>query len=1110
MRYASPKKFGEKYGLMALSFAMPALLISIAFAANGIYPAGSGSILIIDNHHQYTPFLMEFSEMLREGRSMMYSWNGGLGANFMARYAYYLSSPLNFFSVFFPKGMMIEFLLGLVIFRTGLSGLTFFVYLKNKFNNVGVKTIVFSCMYALSAYVLAYYWNVMWFDVIALFPIVVLGLERLVDENRGFIYCAALAISIISNFYIGLMVCIFCVIYFIIYYLSQNPGFDIKKIMNRTLFFIIFSLWAGAITAVVTLPAYFGLTTASAASTSFSRSVRLYEDVLDIFSNHLMLVKPSIMVGLPNIYCGVVVFFLAPLHLLNRKIHIREKICNTLLLLFMVLSFNVNILDYLWHGMHFPNSLLFRFSFMYIFVLLAVSCHALSKLDGVRPAEIFACAFGAGIFIFYMERQPSENTETLVTYISMLFIIIYSLVIFGIRHAENKAAEMVAGICENATADAPGGICDNANTDAPGGMALDVTDKAFVTERVTSASREISMGAEAEGRTNICTQLRVGAESEPESQSKSATESKSKTEVKSESESESKSESTLESKSESESESESGSGSESKADEEISVGENADAKIGAITEAVREFEWTWNTKTGVYEKSEPKVESDTQQATRVEYAAPAVGKPESEGNGGETSEAESGAGMEHVENAYPKSCAGLDSAAETSAYMNEKMWESREKHEIPKGDGSRRVFVAGAIFLIIVAIELCINACYRIGEAGIFQRDNYVSHLNEVMPAVERVKAMEVGFERIEFAEQTTYNTPVIYNYKGVSYYSSTSQVKVNDLFGQMGFINSNAWYVYRSNTPVIDSILSVKYILNKDRDLSNGIYRKLGEEGEVRIYENPYFLPIGFMVNSDVANWNYNANDPFQVQQDFINKALGSNIRVFRDLQPEQGELDNMQISSGGGTHIRYARTDAQKEASATYKVTVKEGGQAYIFVDAIAIEDVKVTGGGFIKNHNVRYPYIMDCGSYSAGESFEVLITFKADVAGDSFAFYAYSFDEEAFRRAYERLRRQVLRDVEYTDVSLKARIDVIEKGVLFTSIPLDGGWTVKVDGAKYQKESVGGGAFLALELDKGMHEIEFVYFTTGLLEGIVISSISILLLIAAAVMFRRVDMA
>lgn len=55
-------------------------------AAKGFHPFGPYSILQIDLFHQYAPFQEELRSRLMEGKSLIYSWEGGLGKAFFLRW----------------------------------------------------------------------------------------------------------------------------------------------------------------------------------------------------------------------------------------------------------------------------------------------------------------------------------------------------------------------------------------------------------------------------------------------------------------------------------------------------------------------------------------------------------------------------------------------------------------------------------------------------------------------------------------------------------------------------------------------------------------------------------------------------------------------------------------------------------------------------------------------------------------------------------------------------------------------------------------------------------------------------------------------------------------
>lgn len=72
------------------------------------------------------------------------------------------------------------------------------------------------------------------------------------------------------------------------------------------------------------------------------------------------------------------------------------------------------------------------------------------------------------------------------------------------------------------------------------------------------------------------------------------------------------------------------------------------------------------------------------------------------------------------------------------------------------------------------------------------------------------------------------------------------------------------------------------------------------------------------------------------------------------------------------------------------------------------------------------------------------------------------------------------------------------------LFTTIPYDAGWTVKVDGQRVETYGVAD-ALLAFDVGAGEHTVELSYSTPGLLMGIFISVVCLILLILVVLLTR-----
>lgn len=436
----------------ALAFAIPFVVSVIICAAAGIYPFGENCILHVDMYHQYCPFFMEMQDKLSNGGSMLYSWNLGLGSDFVALYAYYLASPLNWLLLLCPKGLVIEFMTVTIWIKIALAGLFFFWYLREHFQLIGkdghyhthtvFPALVFSTAYAFSGFVATYSWNIMWMDSIALAPLIILGLELLVKKNKPALYYVALAVSILSNFYISLIICIFLVLYFIILFFEQEKGK-----FSACVRFAWYSLLAGGTGAILLIPEAKVLSYAESADATLPEAVEWYFGLIEELTRLCVTAAPYTGNDhWPNLYCGAFTVFLVLMYVLNKRIKWTKKVPRVLLLILFVLSFANNYLDYFWHGLRFPNSLPGRQSFLFIFMMLVIGYESFLKRKGnkiwhalVALALCFATLIAGGI------KTDPEITDPLAMILTGIFIAIYGVGFVLHRIGTKQIRMMVKG-----------------------------------------------------------------------------------------------------------------------------------------------------------------------------------------------------------------------------------------------------------------------------------------------------------------------------------------------------------------------------------------------------------------------------------------------------------------------------------------------------------------------------------------------------------------------------------------------------------------------------------------------------------------------------------------
>lgn len=420
-----------KHKYVLTTFGISFLFMMIAFAVIGLYPFGKGQIMVIDSWHQYYPFFQELQYKLQHGQSIFYSWNMGMGSNFILVMAYYAFSPIYLLSILVPASFLREFLMIATAIKIALAGTFFSIYLKHQFKRDDYTITGFGLLYAFCGFTMGYYWNVMWLDAVALFPLIILGLNRVISGKGFKLYILTLAIALISNFYIGYFICEFIIIYYFVIYFSRREKFNFNHFFNRSVQILMYSFVAVGLAAVVLLPAYRGLQLSHAIEGSNPTSFKTYFKTLEILNNLLVGIQPTVKSGLPNIFSSFIALLMLPVYYLSPRIKIKEKVLYSALIVFFIASFNVNYLNYIWHAFHFPNEVPYRFAFMFSFVILTMAYKGFRNFEQTTTKQIWGILAGFVIYLFINESIALKNE---VLYASLAAIVFYGTVFMLYRY----------------------------------------------------------------------------------------------------------------------------------------------------------------------------------------------------------------------------------------------------------------------------------------------------------------------------------------------------------------------------------------------------------------------------------------------------------------------------------------------------------------------------------------------------------------------------------------------------------------------------------------------------------------------------------------------------
>lgn len=203
-----------------------------------------------DFNMQQLPFSMLCNEAIKSG-DVFWNWNIDLGSNFIAAMSFsLLGSP--FFWLTMPfSAEMFPYLMGPVLMlKYGVAGVTSYAYLQ-RFTDNKKYAVLASMLYTFSGFQSANiaYYN--FHDVVAFFPLLLIGLEKVMKEKKYGCIAFSAFLNAFLNYYFFIGEVVFLVIYYFFRFFlpelsrEQVGKSGVKKVIILQVGQIGLCLWEG-------------------------------------------------------------------------------------------------------------------------------------------------------------------------------------------------------------------------------------------------------------------------------------------------------------------------------------------------------------------------------------------------------------------------------------------------------------------------------------------------------------------------------------------------------------------------------------------------------------------------------------------------------------------------------------------------------------------------------------------------------------------------------------------------------------------------------------------------------------------------------------------------
>lgn len=425
-------------------------------------------------------------------------------------------------------------------------------------------------------------------------------------------------------------------------------------------------------------------------------------------------------------------------------------------------------------------------------------------------------------------------------------------------------------------------------------------------------------------------------------------------------------------------------------------------------------------------------------------------------------------------------------------------------------------FIAGITALLCLGFQkvLAVTVAAELTFAGAatfisLDRDNvydgYASaqtvldYQNEVRTALASF-ASEPGY-RIENLSARNQNEGLGYNYPSISHYSSTYDKKVSDFLEHYGVSHRMFGSTYHGTTLALDAFLGIRYVLREKGavhvQVQTDHYRKIAETETFEVLENPYALPLGFVIDD---------HDETPVPQTYSIAAQNELVRLCGG-EPLITRLDDPDLFVWDGDELSrspliVAKRPEAETSVAIYTQSLNEEDPLYLQLPFETDEtwfQLWIDQNYAQDEHTGIDAGALYLGAYPPGQDILIQLVVRDQLLRLTRA-EVYSLDISALAQWTQKLQKQAAQNIQIRGSTITMHVQAEAGQRLLTTIPYDKGWHAEIDGQPAAVTPFQN-TFIELPLSEGTHEIKLVFRPRGLTLGLVITAGGILTALACA---------
>ena len=272
------------------TFIISFIFLLLSFIIGGFLPFGTKDIMTSYRHEAVLPYFYELWDNVHAGKFLFYSSRTGIGYDFSKVFTYYLSDPINLLILIFPRNAILAVLNILFIIKCSISSVFFYLFLEYHKKTLadtaeerGVIENILSVIFSFSGFMLLCGTDVTMTSAIVVFPLVMLGLEKLYFERKPVTYILFFLFSVLCSFRFSIALFIFSSIYFMALKFKNIRHFLVSLMYKLIADFLV--IGAGAVVIYNNISSEFFRNTYSNIFPSYEVVGGFFKSLLNIYNS---------------------------------------------------------------------------------------------------------------------------------------------------------------------------------------------------------------------------------------------------------------------------------------------------------------------------------------------------------------------------------------------------------------------------------------------------------------------------------------------------------------------------------------------------------------------------------------------------------------------------------------------------------------------------------------------------------------------------------------------------------------------------------------------------------------------------------------------------------